>query len=137
GFGHDCSLGCGDKNQIGLYDIEVGQDDIIGRDEDLAQGMLAKKVRQGGQEHSSYALMLGIGRRRHDMFSIDQLMAFPIVRDKPVVFVCQSQMTGLGRHMHLTPCSTRACGHLNKDKAKSQDSQRISTKKLQMSAWER
>lgn len=101
---HDRRLGGGDEHQVGLHHIEVGEDDVVRRDEDLAEGMIVKKVLQCSEECSGCALMFRVGRRRHNMLSIDHFVALPVVGDQAVVFVGDFQMAGVGRHTHLTRC---------------------------------
>ena len=73
--GPDAGALVGDVDEVGLDNIIVREEDIVGRREGLPQSIPAQVVRQKVGHVPGDELML-LGRRRaHEVLSVDQLMA--------------------------------------------------------------
>ena len=73
--------------QVGLHDVEVGEDDVQGGVEHASDWVCFEIRPDQGEEVARYLLMPDIGGRRHVVLSVDQLVPLPVVGEEHEVVV--------------------------------------------------
>ncbi len=91
-----------DKQDVGLNDGLIGEQDVAWRDENLAQVPIARVVTQGIKDFPKQSLVTDIGRGNHAEFSIEDFVAL-VLRELQVVVVIEANVRpfhGRLRHYH-------------------------------------
>jgi len=98
GRGQDLrSTGVRHVEQVGLHNVEPREDHVEGRVEQLAGAVLSQPLLDEKEEIQGNALVLRVGRRRHVVLSVDQLVPLPIVGKQHEVVVGELHAAGVGQ----------------------------------------
>jgi hypothetical protein len=96
----------GDEQQVRLHDVGVGEYDVAGGKEELAERILPHESSQRLPQPNLSPLELQIRRRGHDQISIQQLVA-PVRRRRAVVLAGELEGWLRRGHAGFPPFSHR------------------------------
>jgi hypothetical protein len=88
----------GNEEHVRLDDVVLGEQDVHGRDQDLAEPMRARERREDPCEVDHDPLVLQRRCRAHEMLAVDQLVAIEVVWKSEEVLVGHPRRRGASDH---------------------------------------